>query len=247
VQRGKQRRPRSQVGVVRGVGAGWGRQLRQRIVKHRAPWLICAPIPLATAIVSMLLALVPDAAEILAWQRNRILAGEWLRLIGGHLAHWDLRHAALNGAGAVLLGVCFRELPTRFWSYSAMGAIAACGVGMYWGPGALDEYRGLSAVLYGWLVSAALVSATTPTGTRGRSGWHNLLQPLRLLMLGVVGLALTDAAGIFGARMIVAGVPVHGPAHLYGIAGAVIGAVAWRTLQRRSSRPAAPSRRWPWR
>lgn len=192
----------------------------------------CAAVPLAAALVAAAFAAVPGLAAALGWERGGIAAGEWWRLVTGHLMHWDLRHAALNVVGALLLGWYFRRLPDTFWLLAALGSIAACAVGLFSGPAALDEYRGLSAVLYGWLVAALFVSAPRAGRAHAAAGGIALPQPARLLALGICCLVLADALGLLAPRALDAGVPVHGAAHAFGILGALAGALPWRALGR---------------
>jgi rhomboid family GlyGly-CTERM serine protease len=175
-----------------------------------------AVAPLAIAVLALLIAWLPEAAAALEYDRTRLLHGELWRALTGHLTHWNYEHLLTNAAGAGLLALWFRAVPTRFWIAAGSAAALAIAAGLLLEAPPLDRYRGLSGVLYGWLVAALFVDAR-----HLRSHARRRLQ--QALGLAVPFWVLVDLTGLT-APLRTGAVPVHAAAHLYGIVGAGIGA-----------------------
>jgi rhomboid family GlyGly-CTERM serine protease len=162
--------------------------------------------------VLCLLALLAGSGETLEFQRSAILEGAWWRVVTGHLVHHGYAHLLLNGAGAWLLLVVFREISWRIWGFIFLAAALAVSAGLLLETEPLDTYRGLSGVLFGAAAAAGVVRGRCADGR-----W--LLLPALLVGAGLVDL-LT-----FSGRTVGNGVPVHAAAHLYGLVGGVCAAL----------------------
>lgn len=93
----------------------------------------------------------PSVFEFLALDRGAVRAGEAWRLWSGHLAHLDVRHAALNLiALAVLAGIALRirQLPALLGA--SLVLMPAISLGLLLAVPGLQWYVGLSGLLHGW-------------------------------------------------------------------------------------------------
>lgn len=164
------------------------------------------------------LSLAGDAASaVLRYERTALAAGEWWRLLGAHLVHFDGAHLLMNLAGFVLLWWLFvRDARWRDWALTGLASALTIDAGLWFLAPELDWYVGLSGVLHGWWAAAALAA---------RARWP--LEGWVALALLVAKLALEQAGGGlssgFGAAL-----PVVVDAHLYGALGGLAAAIALR-------------------
>lgn len=192
---------------------------------HRYTTWAPARLPAAIGIIALLLEALPGAGELLEFDRERILAGEFWRTLTGQVVHWSESHLLWNVVGAGLLAIGFRELPARFWAIAGSAAALGIATGLLLETPPLDEYRGLSGVLYGWLVAALLARSAAHEPGRIADGRHaSGARVARRCMAGAVALwALADALGLAGALRASSGTPhPHGAAHVYGMLGACL-------------------------
>jgi rhomboid family GlyGly-CTERM serine protease len=154
---------------------------------------------------------LPGVADLLEFDRREILQGAWWRALTAAVTHWDAHHLLWNLAGIAMLGLAFRRPTGAFWAGSGIGAALAIALGLLVEPTPLEHYRGLSGILYGWLVAVVL----------GYARWS---RRLRWSFVGVVVLwTLFESQSSTGMeRTLPNGTPIHATAHLYGILGAVI-------------------------
>lgn len=166
------------------------------------------------------------AIRLLRYDRAAISAGEWWRLLTAHLIHFDLRHAALDLAGLVLLWVLFaRDLGFRAWLIVILSAVAAVDCGLWlWDPW-ITWYLGLSGVLHGVLAAAIVVRLRR----REIEGWS----------LGALLLAKLGYEQIHGALPFAGDMPVLVDAHLFGALGGLAAAILLDLFSR--SAPARPA------
>ena len=118
-------------------------------------WLL----PLSLLLVSLLLALGgEEATRLLRYQRDAVMAGEWWRLLSGHLVHLGWSHLGLNLAALLLVWLLVgRALTMRQWT--ALFAFGCVGISLgllWWLPG-LGWYVGLSGVLHTMVVAGSLL------------------------------------------------------------------------------------------
>lgn len=157
------------------------------------------------------------AAALLRYERARVAAGEWWRLLGCHLVHADGRHLVLNLAGLALIGSLFvGDARLRDWLVVLLGAALAVGAGLYWLEPQIAWYVGLSGVLHGAWAAAAVFAL-------GR--WR--LEALVTAALLAGKLALEARVGPLTAGLDAA-LPVVVAAHRFGAAGGLVAALAVR-------------------
>ncbi len=166
-----------------------------------------------------------SASPALRYERSAILAGEWWRLVTGHLVHLGLGHLALNIAGLALIGVLFAPgLRPRHWLLLLAGSWAVICMGFLLLEPQLAWYVGLSGILHGLLVGGALLDR----GLESRMRW--------LLVIGVaMKLAWEQWAGALPFTAEAAGGAVIVDAHLYGAVGGLLAAAAMRSLEKRTA------------
>jgi len=160
----------------------------------------------AGAVALLLLTLAGDAGRrLLRYDRARLAAGEWWRLISAHLVHLDVRHALVNIAGLALLWALFaRDYSPRQWLAILLGAMAAIDAGLWLSDSTVEWYVGSSGVLHGVLAAGTLAKLR-----RGeRDGW--------ILAAFLAGkLAYEHWVG----QLPFSGSAVVVSAHLYGVLG----------------------------
>jgi len=114
--------------------------------------------PLLLLLCSVCIALLGDGlAELLQYQRDAILSGQWWRLFSGHLVHLGWSHLWLNMAGLTLVWALVGEAftPRQWWwliTFSMLGISSGL---LWWLPGVM-WYVGLSGLLHGMLLAGIL-------------------------------------------------------------------------------------------
>ena len=184
-------------------------------------------LPLFLVGLSILLAIVgKGATNLLRYDREGILHGQWWRLVSGNLVHLGWPHLLLNLAGLILVWLLFRQtLTTRNWIVVTMASAFAVGIGLLSFDPALEWYVGLSGVLHG--LFAAGVIAGLFGGNRG--DWL-------LLALIVVKIIWEQLVGTMPGTAEIAGGTVIVDAHLYGAIGGAVTALLIIVVQRRVHR-----------
>jgi rhomboid family GlyGly-CTERM serine protease len=164
-----------------------------------------------------------DALEWLRWSREHIAAGEYWRLITGHLVHLGAGHALVNALGAVIVWTVFREpLSSRLVVWAVLAGFVTVNAGLWFGT-ELQWYVGASGVLHA-LAAAGIVQTISARG----GGW-----PWTLGLLGAGKLLYEQWQGPLGWTP--GSPPVITAAHLYGAAGGVLAALASIAARRISS------------
>ena len=114
---------------------------------------------LALALAALLLPLVGGDPLREAWRYERaaIAAGQWWRLLSGHVVHLDAGHALLNACGLALLWALFARIygPGR-WLLTLALVIAVIDAGFWWLSPGLRWYVGASGVLHGVFAAGCL-------------------------------------------------------------------------------------------
>jgi len=149
------------------------------------------------------------SSPALRYERADVLAGEWWRLLSGHVVHLGVSHLVLNLAGLVLIGWSFGPgLRASTWLWILLASTLALAAGFLLLAPQLAWYVGLSGMLHGLLLGAALLD-------------HGFGRGLRLaLVVGVLAkLAWEQWAGALPFTAEAAGGPVVVDAHLYGALG----------------------------
>lgn len=151
-------------------------------------------------------------ADLLIYNRNLVTAGEYWRLITGHLFHSNGNHFMLNSAAVLLLWALHGQYYNRL-NYLAVFIISAmvCSFGIYWFSADIALYVGLSGVLHGFFVWGALMDIKH----QEKTGY--------LLLLGVI--AKISHEQIYGASAdveLLINASVATDAHLYGAIGGLL-------------------------
>jgi rhomboid family GlyGly-CTERM serine protease len=171
--------------------------------------------PLLLGVCALLLLIQGGGAtaqSLLRYDRDGLHAGQWWRLLTGHVIHLGYEHAVLDIAGLVLMWALFaRDYSPRQWllivGLSAIGVDA----GLWLLSSTTQWYVGSSGVLHGVLAAGACAHLRR----REPDGW--------ILVLFLVGKLIYEQAR--GALPLTAGGAVIVDAHLYGAVGG-----AWAVL-----------------
>ncbi len=190
-------------------------------------WRRCWGGVAALAVVAVLLESGGgEVRGLLAWDRTAIGAGDWWRLLSGHLVHLGWSHLLLNLAGlAVVAWVVGGAYACWRWLLIAGLSVAVIDAGFWLLDPQLEWYVGLSGVLHGLLVAGLL------PGVLARDR-----EALVLAACVVAKLAWEQLVGPLPGSAESAGGNVIVNAHLYGAVGGLLGALPVS----RGGTPAAP-------
>jgi len=157
-----------------------------------------------------------EAREWGRYEREAIEAGEFWRLLTGHLVHSGWSHLWLNLAALGLLAVLFAEARTPLgWLWVLLSSAVVIDVGLYLLQPGVAWYVGLSGVLHGVIAAGSLSSL-------GREQTKSSLVIVAALLaklgfehwFGPLPLTQSASAG-----------PVVVAAHLYGAVGGAMTAI----------------------
>jgi rhomboid family GlyGly-CTERM serine protease len=160
----------------------------------------------------------------LQYDRAGLGAGEWWRLLTGHVVHLSVAHLLLNLAGLALLWMLFaREYSPRQWLIIAALSVTAIDAGLWWlQPGVL-WYVGASGLLHGvWAAGAYAQLRLHAPGERTIGA----AAPLLLLLAKLAYEHISTRSALIGS------IPVVLAAHAYGAAGGAL----WPLLSQRLRR-----------
>lgn len=161
---------------------------------------------------------------LLRFDREPIQAGQYWRLLTAHLVHLGWSHAVLNLVALGLIVAAFRPLlGWGRWVFVAVVSAAAIDLGLWFSTPTVVWYVGLSGVLHGLVVAAAvLLLRLSP-----RTG---------VVILTAVAVKLTWEAfrGALPFTAELAGGNVIEEAHLWGAVGGLVAGLLLARL-----RPAA--------
>lgn len=164
----------------------------------------------------VLLSLSGESARVLLrYDRAAVLeAGEYWRLIIGHLVHASATHLALNLGGLCLLAALFpRHYSLPAWLFVLAASTVAIDVGFVWNEPQLAWYVGLSGVLHGALAAGAMA-------------WWRFESKALAAALSVILVAKLVWEQTHGALPLSGDMNVIVDAHLYGaIGGTIAGAL----------------------
>lgn len=107
--------------------------------------------------MALIQALGEPAFQILRFDRGAIHAGQYWRLITGHVVHLGWAHLSLNLAGLVLVYIFGgHRLSPMTWGLTGLLIALGIDAGLWlWKP-ELQWYVGLSGVLHGWFAVSAI-------------------------------------------------------------------------------------------
>jgi rhomboid family GlyGly-CTERM serine protease len=168
---------------------------------------------LLLGVVLVLLILQGGAAAAqaaLRYDRGALAAGQWWRLLTGHVIHLGYEHALLDVAGLVLIWALFaRDYSARAWVLIIGLSVLGVDAGLWLLSSTTEWYVGSSGVLHGALAAGICAHLRR----REPDGW--------VLALFLVAKLVYEQSQ--GALPLTAGGAVIVDAHLYG---AVCGALA---------------------
>ncbi len=187
---------------------------------------------ISLTIVVLVLALFGDSGrELLRYQQDMFIKGEYWRVITAHFVHLSWMHTLFNLAGTAIFSALFaRHLSVIQWWLVLAFCVPITSIAIYlFNPG-MDWYVGFSGVLHGILIAGGILELRKLEGNDRR---------LALLVLGVIVAKLlqeqfwggmeTTTEGIIGGKVFV-------DAHLYGaISGIIPGAFFWFWMSRKVS------------
>lgn len=197
--------------------------------RHARLLLRRAALPVILGAGSLYLTLQAGIAAALRYDRAAIMAGEWWRLLSGHLVQGNLAHWALNMLGLVLILIIFPErISWRGFGAPMLLLALAIGGGLFFLNPEIAWYVGLSGLLHG--LFAAYASRELLAGS--------LTYALALALLAAK-IAYEQVIGPLADARIMAGLPVVVDAHFYGAAGglafALVFYIPWRNIRNRLS------------
>ena len=144
---------------------------------------------------------------LLRYDRAGLAAGQWWRLLTGHIVHLDLEHAGLNSLGLVLMWALFaRDYSPRQWILIVLVTLGAIDAGLWLRDSTVAWYVGSSGALHGVMAAGTLAHLRR----RDLDGWI-------LAAFIVVKLSFEQKSGALPFADSGAGVVVD--AHLYGALG----------------------------
>jgi rhomboid family GlyGly-CTERM serine protease len=167
-----------------------------------------------------------ELRELGRYQRDALDAGEYWRLVSGHLVHLGLGHLWPNVAALLILAALFDDVfHNADWLRVSLASAAAIDIGLYLFSADVLWYVGLSGVLHGVVAAGtfALLLQRQAIGV--------------VLALGLVAkLAFEQLAGPVPFTAASVGGPVVVAAHLYGAGGGLLAEVLTHAGRRLRSR-----------
>ncbi|MYN46399.1 rhombosortase [Pseudoduganella sp. FT93W] len=191
--------------------------------------------PSASALLALVaLVLVyapPQLIDLLAYDRQAILSGQWWRLWSGHLVHYSAWHALVDVAMLLLCGCVLEPLiGTRRLCLSLSCSAPLMAIALMSGVPALAHYRGLSGLV---VMMATMTLIALWRGAQLPRHWLVLLTALLLLKTGCEALGIST-----GSNSLPPGIRVMWQAHVLGVALGLLEAA----LNSRLTRPTRAER-----
>ena len=185
---------------------------------------------LLAAAIALLCVVLQGAGlvEALRFDRTRIAAGAWWRLLSGNFVHLGASHLAMNLAGlALVVALVWRRFGAADWALITLISSLLVGAGLYLLNPGIGWYVGFSGTLHGLLVAGSLADLRHYPRSAGV-----LLALLagKLLWEQYAG-ALPGSEATAGGRVVV-------DAHLYGAVGGLLVAPPLLRYRRRRARRA---------
>jgi rhomboid family GlyGly-CTERM serine protease len=118
------------------------------------------------AVVGLALALLPEAADVLAYDRERILAGEVWRLATGHAVHFSWTHAGYNLALFSVAGAWLERRDRALCAWLIVLTALASSLYFLVALPDMARYAGLSGVVSAMVVHLGLTQMRQPGPAR---------------------------------------------------------------------------------
>ena len=116
---------------------------------------VAAPV---TLMLVVLMVYLSPLSQLLEFNRELIAAGEYWRVVTGHISHSNFYHLSLNGLGILLIWALHGEYyNTKQYALSISLLSLYCGASLYIFYPEISVYNGLSGVLHGLIVVGALI------------------------------------------------------------------------------------------
>lgn len=162
-------------------------------------------------------------AGALIFDRNEILSGEWWRLLTAHWVHLNGKHLVVSLATLFMIWAVFGKVLSNLqWLLSTIIITLSSSLTLLVFEPGVDWYLGLSGLLHGLLVVAALLALGTAP----------VLSAFVLVAIGVKLILETVFSTGTPTDLLIGG-PVLVAAHLYGAGWGAFtagGLWAWATL-----------------
>lgn len=174
--------------------------------------------PITVSLIVLLVGIGADtASQALQFYRPGILAGQWWRILTGHLVHLNWGHLVLNIAGLILVWAFFHATIVRtYWYAVFLLCLLINGLLLFFLDEDLVAYVGLSGVLHGLFIFGGLCELRLRL-------WRNAI----VLLAVVWGKLLWEQfMGSLPGTTDLAGGSVYVNAHLYGAYAGVVAAIA---------------------
>ena len=185
------------------------------------------PVPLAITVVVIALGLLGDSGrDWMAFERAAIAAGEYWRLVTGHLVHLGTAHLIYNLIGLWLIWYLVgQELRPLQWGLVLLGSIIGVSTGLWFFSTEVSWYVGFSGVQHGLLVAGLAASVRH----WGIDLWVVAIAvAVKILYEQFVGPMPGSEASSGGAVIV--------DAHLYGaVAGVLVGGACGIRVRARAS------------
>jgi rhomboid family GlyGly-CTERM serine protease len=178
-----------------------------------------------TALATGLYWLFGPAPEALVFDRVAIAAGEWWRLISGHLVHSDFAHAFWDVLAFALIGALLEQSGTRRTLVAAATSLVLIDTWLWWGTAQLRWYCGLSGI-----INTLLALLIYRLWYLERSAWVGVCAVAS-------GTKLLVEARIGGALLKTTAWPSVPSVHISGLAAAALLVAATRLLCRSCRKP----------
>ncbi len=174
--------------------------------KHRWPWATVIVAAGAVALYRW-----PAAAGLLVYDRERVLGGEWWRLLTSHWVHFSASHLIWNLAVLVPIGGWCESLEPKRTRWLYLIAPALIGLTLLAGDVRLARYAGLSGI-----ATAAVVLLALTQARRGPDRW------VWMVVLGLVAAKIMVESIHAGPLFANFGDPAIRPLPLAHVAGAAV-------------------------
>lgn len=184
-----------------------------KFTERQQNWLLAA-LPCAM----LLAAIIGDSAiDGLGYDRTLIAAGDWWRLLTGHLMHLNAMHMLMNVVALALVWLLLRGAATGVeWLllFAVIALLVSAGLWVF--DSTLMRYVGASGVIHGWVTFGAIRQ------------WPVARLECSVLLVGVIAKLISEwligpsatTAALIGGNIITA-------AHAYGAASGVLLAILW--------------------
>ena len=175
---------------------------------------------LSVCVVLLIIQSGDGAAQLgLRYDRDALAAGQWWRLLTGHLIHLGFEHALLDEAGLALMWALFaRDYSARAWLLIIGLSVIGIDAGLWLLSSTTQWYVGSSGVLHGVLAAGTCAHLRR----REPDGW----------VLAVFLVAKLVYEQSQGALPLTAGGAVIVDAHLYGAVAGALAAVLLRAFSK---------------